>query len=202
MTILGRFGRWIGNGLSSLGARITGSHLTGAEREANAFSAQQAQLARDYETEMSNTSYQRGVADMQAAGVNPALMYGQGAAGASTPSSSSPTSVSPDAAEGPMGMLDLIMRLKTWNVELEHKHLENDLIRSQIHETDTKAGVNEKTVEKYQQDIEESKSRVPNNSILYKVYENQANFIKHQDLRYDDVIDAKPVLVLLSITPW
>lgn len=44
----------------------------------------EAQKQRDYETEMSNTSYQRAVADMQAAGINPALAYQQG--GASTPS--------------------------------------------------------------------------------------------------------------------
>lgn len=51
---------------------------------ARAFNAAEAQKARDFETRMSNTSYQRGAADMQAAGLNPALMYS--ASGASTPS--------------------------------------------------------------------------------------------------------------------
>lgn len=132
MTWLGKVWKGIGNTFSSLGARITGSRLTGAEREANAFSAQQAQLARDYETEMSNTSYQRGVVDMQKAGVNPALMYGQGAAGASTPSSPSPDSVSPDAAEGPMGILSLIMQLQTWKQDIDAKKLANDETRANI----------------------------------------------------------------------
>lgn len=64
-------------------------HLTGAQKEQNQFNADEAQKQRDYETEMSNTAYQRQTADMQAAGLNPALMYGgTGASGASTPSGS------------------------------------------------------------------------------------------------------------------
>ena len=54
--------------------------------KANAFSALEAEKQRDYETLMSNTAYQRAMADAKAAGINPALIYGQG--GASTPSGS------------------------------------------------------------------------------------------------------------------
>lgn len=39
----------------------------------NQFNAQQAQVAREWNQQMDNTKYQRQVADMQAAGVNPAL---------------------------------------------------------------------------------------------------------------------------------
>lgn len=62
-------------------------HLTGKEQEQNAFNAQQAQLNRDFQEEMSDTANQRAVADMASAGLNPALMYGNGAA-ASTPTGS------------------------------------------------------------------------------------------------------------------
>lgn len=90
----GRQGLW--NGLGNLWNRYTGSDLTGSEREANAWSAEQAQIQRDWETEMSNTAYQRQVKDMQAAGLNPALMYGgAGSSGATTPNVSAPSSVSP-----------------------------------------------------------------------------------------------------------
>lgn len=61
----------------------------GAQKEAEEFNAGQAQISRDYQTQMSNTAYQRSSADMKAAGLNPALMFSSGSA-ASTPSSPTP----------------------------------------------------------------------------------------------------------------
>lgn len=52
----------------------------------NAFSAQQAQNQMDFQERMANTSWQRGTADMKAAGINPMLAFSQG--GASSPSGS------------------------------------------------------------------------------------------------------------------
>lgn len=64
----------------------------------NAFNAQQAEIAREYNSaeaakdrefqeRMSSTSYQRAVSDMQAAGLNPVLLA-QRSSGASTPGGS------------------------------------------------------------------------------------------------------------------
>lgn len=55
-----------------------------AAQKLNDFNANEAQKTRDYNTQMSNTAYQRATADMKKAGINPIVAYQQG--GASTPS--------------------------------------------------------------------------------------------------------------------
>lgn len=75
------------------------------------FSAQQAQLNRDFQAQMSNTSYQRAVKDLESAGLNPILAYING--GASTPAGSSASGTSAQSAgymldEGHTGMSQII----------------------------------------------------------------------------------------------
>lgn len=49
-----------------------------SQKDQQAFNSAEAQKARDWQTEMSNTAYQRSVADMEAAGINPNLLAGGG----------------------------------------------------------------------------------------------------------------------------
>lgn len=50
------------------------------QKQTNAANAQQAQKQMDFQEEQTSSSYQRGVADMKAAGLNPMLAYSQGGA--------------------------------------------------------------------------------------------------------------------------
>lgn len=73
-----------------LGNLVSGYQNTANEaaRKQREFNSKEAELNRQFQKEMSDTAYQRQVKDMEAAGLNPLMMYAHGLSGASTPSGS------------------------------------------------------------------------------------------------------------------
>lgn len=77
---------------SNIGTDIMDAFGIGSQRRQQEFNSAEAQKQRDFEEYMSNTSYQRAVEDIEAAGLNPSMLYASGGQGASTPNSASASS--------------------------------------------------------------------------------------------------------------
>jgi len=87
----------IGGVGNMLGGLFQGSQQASAADRTNAFNAQQAEINRNWQTDMSNSAYQRSKRDLELAGYNPMLAVSQG--GASSGGGSAASGVMPDVPD-------------------------------------------------------------------------------------------------------
>lgn len=108
-------------------------------REQNEFNSNEAQITREWNQQMDNTKYQRQVADMQAAGVNPALAM---SGGVTTQATSNATASSGSGIPGGLDLSSVMeMAVQMSQLKLRNKELklQEKLVDSQVNKNNADA---------------------------------------------------------------
>ena len=188
--------------------------MSGAEREAAAFNAQEAQKAREWNLQMDNTKYQRQVADMQNAGINPALAMN---GGVSTQATSNVTANASTQQAPMMSVMDLATtaanlknlqaqrqniqadtrkkNAEAFNIETENKY--KDRLELAIAVGQEKANtLTDTQIAELNQKISESKERIKLIVAQAKTEEEKQNALRAQAL-----LDQANAAQIEALTP-
>lgn len=158
---MGFLGSLIGGGLGFLvggpAGAMVGMGMGGAvdasraQEQVNAQNIALSEKQMEFQKEMSSTAYQRGVKDMEAAGLNPMLAYSQG--GASTTSGSMPVLANPVTAGVSSGMQQMqavsqAMQLMATQAGIDNTKAQTDRIRSETVSNDLNTALRASEVNK------------------------------------------------------
>lgn len=170
------------------------------QQEQFGFNRDEAQKNRDYQTYMSNTSYQRAVQDLKAAGLNPMLAYSQG--GSSTPSGSAASggmasgsapvtsaaqasSASGPSASGPAASA----APRRFPSETAVAAIQARSIASQIDNIDADTANKQAQADQIRAETELTRERTPNTKADTALKEEQTHVARQEARRLYDTID-------------
>lgn len=123
---------FFGDVFRNAGNKYIGMGLTDAEKEANAFTTSEREAAQDWTAQREDTQYQRTMADMKAAGINPMMAAG-GFGASSTAPSSGGSSVAPQG-----GSLSDLLQIAMIGPQISLMKAQAENMRASAREKDAK----------------------------------------------------------------
>lgn len=164
---------FIGGVVSAVAGGLLGNK---GQKDSNAASAASIQKQMDFQERMSNTSYQRGMADMKKAGLNPMLAMHQG--GASVPNGSSMEFKSEMAplANSAKNLAANVAQIENVKANTAKAEAESDLASAQAAETMARTPTHEANINLTNAQISKINNEIP--KILSEIDVNHQTFQK------------------------
>lgn len=163
--------------------------MTQDQLQAFMLNAGEAQKARDFAVEMDSTNYQRKVADMQAAGVNPALAIGGVQAAPSSNAMGNAQANGPSSAlyEGTPDFSAVAQAVGQY-FQFKNMQKQNELLQKEIEGKDIDNQIKAKelkiTPEKLQNELKEQQARIDKDSAAAGQYRAMEAFVNEQKAWY------------------
>lgn len=191
-------GGLVSGGLNLIGGILTNEANKDMAQSASSASAAEAQKNRDWQTEMSNTAYQRAVKDLGSAGLNPMLAYQQG--GASTPSGATGLAFQSTYQNALGSAVEAFHGARRTSADVEQKGSQSDLNREAVKKVEADIDVAKATVANLAAGTAEKLQAARTGSAVEARERVQAGAI--QDQRARDSALAPLYNVLESATQW
>lgn len=147
--------------LSSVAGKYAGTGLTNAEKEANEFSRSERIAAQEWTAQREDTMYQRQVADMQAAGLNPMLAAGGSVHNASPAQPAQSVSPQGGSLSDLLQMFMIPLQMEKMKADIEKTKADTDKSEKDAAKSESESKLNAWTLEwnKRVADIEEESKK-------------------------------------------